>query len=91
MAARISVIVTPKSARDEVVGRRGGDVIVRVTVAPEGGKANARVEKVLSAALSVPKTSVAVAKGATARHKVIEFATLDQAHADAWVAALPFL
>ncbi|NTU71747.1 MAG: DUF167 domain-containing protein [Coriobacteriia bacterium] len=67
--ATLAVHVTPKSGRDEVIGWRGGELAVRVTVAPEGGKANAAVCKVISAALGVPKSSVRVARGDTSRHK----------------------
>jgi len=69
---RIAVHVTPKSGRDQIAGWRGGELSVRVTVAPEGGKANAAVCEVLAKALSVPKSAVRVVRGETARHKQIE-------------------
>ena len=69
---RISVHVTPRSARDEVAGWRGGELSVRVTSPPEGGKANAAVCRALAAALGVPKSSVSVVRGHTSRHKLVE-------------------
>lgn len=66
--------VTPRSGRDEIVGWRGGELQVRVTTAPEDGKANAAVCKVVAGAVGVPKTAVSVMRGATARHKVLEVA-----------------
>jgi uncharacterized protein YggU (UPF0235/DUF167 family) len=39
----LAVHVTPRSGRDEVSGWRGAELSVRVTVAPEGGKANVAV------------------------------------------------
>jgi uncharacterized protein (TIGR00251 family) len=70
--AALHVHVTPKSGRDEVVGWKGSELSVRVTSAPEGGKANAAVCKVVATALGVPKTSVRVVHGETSRHKVLE-------------------
>ena len=70
--ATLAVHVTPRSGRDEVVGWKGSELSVRVTAAPDGGKANAAVSKVIASALGVPKTSVSVARGQTARHKVLE-------------------
>ncbi len=70
--SRIAVHVTPKSAGDQIAGWRGGELSVKVTVAPEGGKANAAVCAVLAKALGVPKSSVRVVRGDTARHKQIE-------------------
>ena len=70
--ATVAVLVTPKAGRDEVVGWRGNELLVRGTVAPEGGKANAAVCKTIASALGVPKTSVRIVRGDTSRHKVVE-------------------
>lgn len=69
---RLAVHVTPKSGRDEVVGWRGGELSVRVTVAPEGGKANSAVCAVLARELGLAKSAVRVVRGETARHKLLE-------------------
>ncbi|MBU4556887.1 MAG: DUF167 domain-containing protein [Actinobacteria bacterium] len=68
---RIALHVTPKSGRDEVAGWRGGELSVRVTAAPEGGKATAAACAVLARALGVPKSSVQVVRGETSRHKQV--------------------
>lgn len=75
----LAVHVTPKSGRDEVVGWRGSELSVRVTAAPESGKANAAVCIVIAKALGVPKTSIRVVRGDTSRHKVLEIASADDA------------
>jgi uncharacterized protein (TIGR00251 family) len=64
--------VTPKSPRPGVAGWRGGELQVRVSVAPEKGKANAEVCSVVADALGVPKSRVSVVRGATSRHKELE-------------------
>ena len=56
---------------------------MRVTVAPEGGKANAAVCRVVAKALGVPKTAVKVVRGESARDKMLEVAGDDEAIATA--------
>jgi len=68
----LDVHVTPKSGRDEVVGWRGERLAVRVRAAPESGRANEAVCKVISAALGLPKSGVSVARGSAGRTKVLE-------------------
>jgi uncharacterized protein (TIGR00251 family) len=75
--ADLAVHVTPRSGRDEVSGWRGNELSVRVTVAPEGGKANAAVCIVVAKALGVPKSSVRVMRGDTARHKILRIEGVD--------------
>jgi uncharacterized protein (TIGR00251 family) len=51
---RIQIKVVPKSSRDEIAGWLGERLKVRVRAAPERGKANAAVEKLLSDVLGTP-------------------------------------
>lgn len=69
---RIAVHATPKASREEVAGWRGSELSVRVTVAPEDGKANAAVCKVVARALGVAPSRVKVVRGEASRHKVLE-------------------
>jgi uncharacterized protein (TIGR00251 family) len=75
--ADLAVHVTPRSGRDEVSGWRGAELAVRVTVAPEGGKANAAVCAVVAKALGIAKSSVRVVRGETARHKTLRIDGVD--------------
>ena len=70
--AIVAVHVTPKAGRDEIAGWRGSELSVRVSVAPEGGKANAAVCLVVARAMGVPKSTVRVVRGHTSRHKAVE-------------------
>jgi hypothetical protein len=79
------VHVTPKSAKDEVAGWRGNELWVKVTAAPEGGKANASVERLLASTLGIPKSRAHVVRGHTSRIKTVEF---DGVHDADVVAAL---
>ena len=74
---RIPVYVTPKANRDEVVGWRADasgvrELTVKVTAAPEKGKATKAACVVLAAFFGVPKSSVTCARGETSRHKMFE-------------------
>lgn len=71
-SVRLAVHVSPKSARDEIVGWRGTELDVRVTVPPEGGKANAVACALIARSLGVPKSAVRVVRGESARHKQLE-------------------
>lgn len=52
---------------------------VRVTVAPEDGKANAAACALIARSLGVPKSAVSVARGETSRHKQLEVEGLVEA------------
>ena len=80
--ARIAVHVTPRSGRDEVSGWSGDELHVRVTVPPDGGRANAAVAELVGKALGVPKTAVSVVRGTTSRHKLLEVGGIDQHEAE---------
>jgi len=70
----IAVRVTPKASRAAVLpgGTEGADLRITVTVVPEDGKANAAVLKALALALGLPKSRLALVRGAAARDKVFK-------------------
>jgi uncharacterized protein len=69
----VRVHVTPKSSRDAIEGvqSRGDDAVlkVRVRAAPEDGKANVAVERLLAELLGLGRRAVNVTSGAASRHK----------------------
>lgn len=67
--AEIALRVTPKASRNAIVVAEEG-LRAYVTVAPEDGKANAAVAKLLAKALGVAKTRLTLIRGQTARDKV---------------------
>lgn len=75
---RITVHATPKSSVDAVMGWKGDQLVVRVTAAPENGKANMAVERTIAAALGVPKSYVRVVRGHTSRTKILELDGVDE-------------
>ena len=68
----LQIRVRPKSRRNSVELGDAGRVTVRVTAAPERGKANAAVVALLAKKLGVPKSSVTLVRGLTSRHKVVK-------------------
>jgi len=80
--ARIAVHVTPRSGRDELSGWVGDELALRVTVPPDGGRANAAVLELVGKALGVPKSRVRVLRGATSRHKLLEVSGMAQHEAE---------
>ena len=73
MTARIRVRVHPGARRSRIAGwRPDGALAVDVTAAPEGGRANEAVVKLLSEALGVGRSAVRVAGGGASRSKWIE-------------------
>lgn len=81
---RLRVRVTPKASEDRIDGEMSDSsgashLQLRVRAAPENGAANAAVESLLAKRLRVPRSNVHVAKGATARVKVVDITGLDAA------------
>jgi uncharacterized protein (TIGR00251 family) len=81
-ATRLQLRVAPGAARNGVVGRHGDAWKLRVTGAPERGKANADVLRVLAAALDVPERSLSLVSGHASRDKVVELRGLDADEAE---------
>ena len=61
----------PRAARTSVGGRRDGALLVRVTAPPVEGAANEAVVDAVARALGVPRSVVAIERGARGRHKVM--------------------
>lgn len=73
---RVAVRLSPKSSHNTVVGieddGRGGAVLkVKVTAAPEHGKANKALIKLLSKSWRLPASSISLVSGAKDRNKVL--------------------
>jgi uncharacterized protein (TIGR00251 family) len=85
-ATVITLRVTPRADRTEVIGRRQDGVIaVRVTAAPADGKANAAVIKALADALGTRPSGLSLVSGHTGRDKRVQ---VDSLTSDELAAAL---
>lgn len=93
----LRIRLRPGASRDAVLGRgilAEGEhaVLAAVSAPPEDGKANAALIRLLAKAWRLPKTSIAIAGGATSRTKLLHVAgeveTL-MAQLGAWLDSLP--
>ena len=71
-STRLRLRVVPGSTRPGIVGRYGDGWKVRVTAAPERGRANDAVLDLLAQTLSMPRADVTLVSGHAARDKVVE-------------------
>ena len=63
--------IIPKSSRNEIVGREGETVTIKVTAPPVDGKANKAVIGLLSKRLDIPKRDIRIVSGEKSRIKRI--------------------
>lgn len=73
---RLAVRLTPKADRDAiggVIAADGGHMLkVRVRAAPEDGKANDAMLRLLAEALALPRRCFDLAQGASSRRKLVD-------------------
>lgn len=69
---RLKLRVSPGAGRAAVVGRHGDAWKVRVMEAPERGRANDAVVRLLADALAVPRSDVTLVSGHGTREKIVE-------------------
>lgn len=73
------VTVKPGSSQEKVIvtapaaGNAPGELTVYLRAKPHDGEANAALVKILAKHFKIPKTSIAVVRGAKSRQKLIEF------------------
>ena len=84
--ARIRLRVAPGAAQSGIVGRHGDGWKVRVAAAPESGKANEALVRLLAQTLAVPRSAVAVASGRASRDKIVTVTGVDLSHTEAALA-----
>ncbi len=72
----ITVKVTPKASRNSVLGAEAEWLRIALTAPPVDGKANEAAQRFLAEALDLPKRSVQLISGQTARLKIFAIETL---------------
>ncbi len=77
MSSRLRLRVSPGAARPGIVGRHGAAWKVRVAQAPEDGKANAAVVRLLADTLALPLRDVSIVSGHTSRDKTVALEGID--------------
>ncbi|HUD08906.1 MAG TPA: DUF167 domain-containing protein [Candidatus Saccharimonadales bacterium] len=69
---RIYVKVIPRAGRNEVIKISEGEYKVKVVDPPEKGKANERLIGLLAYHFAVPKSSLHIVAGKSARIKIVD-------------------
>lgn len=69
---KLTLKVIPKSSKNEISGMlKDGSLKIKITAAPEKGKANAAICEFLAAEFGVPKRNIEIVKGETSSSKLI--------------------
>jgi hypothetical protein len=74
--SRLKLRVKPGARRTVIEGEHGGALRITVGAAPERGRANDEVVRLLAAALEVPRSAVEVVAGHSSRDKIVEIDSL---------------
>jgi uncharacterized protein (TIGR00251 family) len=82
VSTRLRLRVAPGGRRDEVVGRHGGGWKIRVAAAPERGRANDAVVRLLAERLRLSPRDVTLVSGHFGRDKIVEVAGIDPAETE---------
>ncbi len=79
VSTRFDVHVIPRAARTEFGGVRGSALVVRVSAPPVEGAANEALLKMLSDALDIPASDLAIISGHHSRNKTLRVMGLSAA------------
>ena len=77
--ATLRVRVQPRARREEIVGLRDGQLVVRVKAPPTDGRANVALCRLIAAQVGLSPSQVSVRHGAGARDKLLELRGIDEA------------
>ena len=78
-STRVRLRVSPGAGKAGIVGRHGDAWKVRVTAAPEHGRANEAVLRLVADALALPRDALTLVAGHGGRDKIVEFTGLGPA------------
>ncbi len=68
----ITLAIAARAGRDEIVGPVGDAIKIRLKAPPVEGRANEALLDLLAKRLDVPRSSLTIIAGATARRKVVQ-------------------
>ena len=81
-STRLRLRVSPGARSNAIVGRHGEGWKVRVTAAPDDGKANEAVLRLLAERVGVPRVNLKLVSGPSSRDKIVELTGVDAAEAE---------
>lgn len=68
---RVRVFIQPRASRNEVAGRHGDALRIRVAAPPVDGAANEALCRFIAGLCRVPVSAVAIEKGVSGRRKIV--------------------
>ena len=74
---KLSLRVIPNARRTEFLGRREGEIVLRLNAPAIEGKANKAAIEFIAKQLGVPRSRVTLVAGEKSRHKIFEIVGLD--------------
>jgi uncharacterized protein (TIGR00251 family) len=74
---RLTVRLTPRASKDEVLGFQGEVLRVRVKAPPVEGRANEALLRLLAKVLGIRRSSLAIVRGQSSREKIVAVDGLD--------------
>jgi len=80
--ATLHIKVVPGASRDRVAGRLGDALKVQVSAAPERGKANESVIKLIADTVGLRTNQIQIVRGHAQPRKVLEIQGIEQAELD---------
>jgi uncharacterized protein (TIGR00251 family) len=66
------VKITAGSSKNEIVGRYGDSLKIKIAAAPEKGKANGELVRFLAKTFNLPANRIRIVKGLSSPQKIIE-------------------
>lgn len=78
---KLAIKVVPGSSRDGIAGWLGDELKIRVRQAPQAGKANEAVRRLLAQTLAMPLDHIRIVSGKSSPHKTIEIVGLEAGEA----------
>ena len=70
-AATFAVKVVPRASKNQIVGREGDAIKIRLNAPPVEGKANDALVKFLAETLGVHRAQIEIVTGHASRHKIV--------------------
>lgn len=86
-AVRLSVSAKPRAKRSRIVQANGTSIAVALAAQPVDGQANDTLVRLLAEVLEVPRTQIALVRGASARQKLVDVDGLTETEIVARLAA----
>ena len=80
--AMLQIKVIPGASRDRIAGKLGDAIKIQVSAAPERGKANDAVIKLIADALGLRRNDISIVRGQAQARKTLEIQGLSQDQLD---------